>query len=307
MADNTVIIQAAQKVAALGQRARVVTDEGPLARLDVFTHTTQGSIYLQGAHVARFHPRGGDEVLFISRQSRFERETPIRGGVPICFPWFGPKAGNPDAPAHGFARNTTWRLEELREIEQGNILVEMALTNNPLDDELWPHAFELRFIAVFGRSLTMTLRTTNRNEPDGRAFTVESALHTYLNVGDIERVRIHGLENTEYIDKVDGMKRKRQPAERITFSGETDRVYQNTHASCVIMDDALDRRMTIDKAGSRSTVVWNPWTEKARRMADLGDDQWRNFVCVETANAGECAVALQPGQSHDMRAVIRIS
>jgi glucose-6-phosphate 1-epimerase len=151
----------------------------------------------------------------------------------------------------------------------------------------------------------MTIETTNRHPSGGASFSFEAALHTYLRVADIEKVRIAGLTGRPYIDKVDAMKRKVEQAKTLTIAGETDRVYQQSPDTCIVRDTSPGRETVVEKEGSQSTVVWNPWIDKAKRLKDLGDDEWRRFVCVETANVGEHAVTLAPGEAHRMGVTLR--
>jgi len=155
-----------------------------------------------------------------------------------------------------------------------------------------------------GRSLEMELEVTNRADA---SWTFEEALHTYLRVGDVREARIDGLDEVEYIDKTDSLKRKRQPAGGIRITGETDRIYVETRGTCTVHDPILGRTLTVEKENSGSTVVWNPWIAKARAMADFGDEEWPGMVCIETVNVGAGAIRLDPGQSHRMRAHLKIS
>lgn len=257
-----------------------------------------GLIYLHGAHVASWQPAGQGEVLFMSAKSWFENAKPIRGGVPICFPWFGPKADNPAAPAHGTVRLRAWDVETITQDAAG-VTVMLVTHSTPADAALFPHPFTLRHRVRFGDALRMELLITNTGPAPAK---FEMALHTYFAVADIHQVRIEGLDGVEYLDKVDGGKRQRQSGP-IRFTGETDRPYQNTTGTVTIADGP--RRITIEKSGSRTTVVWNPWINKAKAMSDFGDEEWPNMVCVETANVGANALELAPGAAHTMAAVIR--
>jgi len=273
-----------------------------LVRIVVAAPSGEAAIYLHGAHVAHYRPRGQAPLLFMSARSMMEPGRPIRGGVPVCFPWFGPRAGDPAAPLHGFARIRTWMLESVTSAPDGAVHVVMSLRDSPETRQIWPHAFALTFRVHVGSALAMTLEVSN---PSGQPFVFEEALHTYFAVGDARKVTIAGLEGATYIDKTDGMKRKQQDGP-VTIAAETDRVYVNTPATCVIDDPVLARRIIVEKAGSNTTTVWNPWVAKARAMPDFGDDEWTGMVCVETANAAENALTLAPGASHAMTQRIRV-
>jgi D-hexose-6-phosphate mutarotase len=281
----------------------VETGAGGLPRARVAAPHADAEVYLQGAHVTRWQPDGAAPVLFLSARAAYGPGKAIRGGVPIIFPWFGAHATDPRAPMHGFARSRPWRLVTSGPGPQGAVVLELALEDDEATRAVWPPAFGVRYRVSVGDTLTMALEVVNRSPAP---FTFEAALHTYLAVGDIRAVGITGLEHTTYIDKVDGMARKRHGAEPLRLTGETDRVFLGTTARCVVDDRALDRRLVVDKTGSASTVVWNPWSAKAAGIADLEPDDWRRMVCVETANAADDAVTLPAGARHLMTATLRV-
>lgn len=284
----------------------VKTDEGRgnLPRISIASDLATAEIYLHGAHLTHFQPNGAKPVLFMSSESQFDATKPIRGGVPVIFPWFGPRAGAPESPMHGFARIRSWQLESCEVQSDGRVHVVLGLASDPSTLSLWPQAFGLRMSYWIGRSLEMELEVTNRADA---SWTFEEALHTYLRVGDVREARIDGLDEVEYIDKTDSLKRKRQPAGGIRITGETDRIYVETRGTCTVHDPILGRTLTVEKENSGSTVVWNPWIAKARAMADFGDEEWPGMVCIETVNVGAGAIRLDPGQSHRMRAHLKIS
>jgi glucose-6-phosphate 1-epimerase len=278
-------------------------EEGPkgLTRVVVETPQAEAQIYLHGAHVTHYQPRGDRPVLFMSQRSRFEPGVAIRGGVPIVFPWFGPKAGEPAAPMHGFARIAEWGVETVSRGADGSVTLVLGLEVGDATHASWPHACSLRYRVVIGEVLDLTLEVRNKSEA---AATCEEALHTYLAVADVRRVSVTGLAGSRYIDKTDGMKRKVQEAALIEITGETDRVYLDTKATCVIDDPVTGRRLTVEKSGSEATVIWNPWIAKARAMPDFGDDEWPGMLCIESGNVAEHAVTLASGQRHEMRVSI---
>jgi D-hexose-6-phosphate mutarotase len=281
----------------------VETGAGGLPRVRVASARAEAELYLQGAHLTRWQPRGAAPVLFLSERAVYAPGKAIRGGVPLIFPWFGAHARDPKAPMHGFGRSRPWRLVSSDQGSQDRVQLELALEDDEATRALWPPAFALRYRVSVGDTLEMALEVLNRSTAP---FTFEAALHTYLAVGDIRAVAITGLEQAAYIDKVDGMTRKRLGAEPLRLTGETDRVFLGTTARCAVDDRALDRRLIVDKAGSASTVVWNPWSTKAAGIADLEPDDWRRMVCVETANAADDAVTLGPGARHLMTATVRV-
>ena len=275
---------------------RVETGEGGMPRAVLRTAAGEAHVYLHGAHVAHWQPRGGTPVLFMSAHTRFASDAAIRGGVPVIFPWFGPRAGDAQAPAHGFARRLPWRLER-----EGDHDVVLALDADASTRAVWPHEFALRLHVVLEARLTMTLAVTNT---DSVPWTYEEALHTYLAVGDVTTAVVTGLEGAAYLDKTDAMARKRQPDEPLRITGEVDRTFPGHTAACMVEDPVLKRRVRVDKRGSATTVVWNPWIERARALPDLGDEEWKRMVCVETANAGDDAVRLTPGARHELAATL---
>jgi len=282
---------------------KATVGEGGLCRLEIRTPLAEAQVYLHGAHVAHFQPAGHEGVLFMSSRSHFAAGKPIRGGVPVCHPWFGPKSDDPGAPMHGIARLQEWSLAGVNELPGGEVGITLVLGDSDLSRGYFPHPYQVEHRIRIGRELAMSLVTRNSGtEP----FIINEALHTYFSVGDIHQVRLSGLENTLYMDKTRGMQRFTQNGEAIGFSGETDRHYLNTSNTTIIHDGALQRRIVVRKSGSRSTVVWNPWIDKARAMPDFGDDEWQRMLCVETANAADNAVGIAPGDEHEMQAIISV-
>jgi glucose-6-phosphate 1-epimerase len=280
--------------------------QGGLARVSVATPAADAHVYLHGAHVTHYQPRGRRPVLFMSGSSHFAPGKPIRGGVPVILPWFGANAKDAKAPAHGFARTQAWNLREVKRREgDGAVNVSLSLRPSPASHALWPHEFEATFDVTVGAALEMALHVRNTG---ASAFTFEEALHTYLAVNDVRKVTVEGLAGRQYIDKVDGAKRKTQPPGAMRIEGETDRVYLNTPDTVTVNEQTPGgRRLSVWKQNSAAIVVWNPWVAKAAAMADFGDDEWPGMICVETANVADHAVTLAPGQSHVMRAVVRVA
>lgn len=269
--------------------------QGGLIRAVLRSGGAEAHVYLHGAHVTHCQRDGEPPLLFMSEKSMYEAGKPIRGGVPICFPWFGPRAGHADSPMHGFARLSEWTVESA---DAGRIV--LTLGDSEQTRRLWDHAFLARYTVSVGSKLELALEVTNQG---GGEMVFEEALHTYLAVGDVRRVSIAGLEGGPYIDKVDGLKTKKQEG-AVAITGETDRIYLGTESACVVDDPAWGRRVSVAKEGSMTTVVWNPWIAKAKAMADFGDEEWPGMLCIETCNVNVSAVKLAGGQTHRMRAVI---
>jgi D-hexose-6-phosphate mutarotase len=275
---------------------------GELVATRVATPFSTATIALQGAHVMTWQPAGQQPVIWVSKLARFAPGKSIRGGVPVCWPWFGPHATNPQFPGHGFARTVPWQLVATKALPDGRVRLEFDLIQNDATRAQWPHDSAVRNIVTVGQELEIELATTNTGRV---AFQIGQALHTYFVVGDIRRATVAGLEGCEYIDKVDGGTRKRQQGQ-VAFTRETDRIYLGTQGCCGILDPAMDRTILITSTGSRSTVVWNPWIEKADKMGDFGPDGHLGMVCVETANAAEDVITLAPGETHRMTAQYRV-
>ena len=282
---------------------RVEPEPGGLPHLVISTPAADADLYLQGAHLATWTPRGQRPVLFLSPKSLFAPGKAIRGGVPIIFPWFGARGDGKPGPAHGFARTSEWTIESTRQREDARVEITLALSNSDATRALFDAPFRLRFRVTVGSELEMELEVSN---PGKAPFTFEEALHTYLAVGDVQRAAVFGLENTTFIDKTDGFKRKKLESEPMRIAKETDQVHLDTRAICTVWDPAWDRRITIEKSGSASTVIWNPWSDKSKGMSDMEADGWKQMLCVETANAADNAVVLAPGAPHKLSAKIRV-
>jgi D-hexose-6-phosphate mutarotase len=277
-------------------------DPGGLVFAEIDNAGGSASLCLQGAHVVTWRPRTESEpVIWVSPQAKFAPGKSIRGGVPICWPWFGPHPAESSFPGHGFARTVPWAVTHSEALADGRTLLGLTLVETDQTRAQWPHATRLDLMVTVGASLEIALTTTNLGTGE---IEIGEALHTYFQIGDIAAVRIHGLENTTYVDKTDGGVRKAE-AGVLSCSGEVDRVYLDTRAECIIEDPDLGRRIRIGKTGSRSTVVWTPWTEKAEKMGDFGPGRagqggWREMVCVESGNALDNVVRIAPGASHTL-------
>jgi D-hexose-6-phosphate mutarotase len=285
---------------------RVEPGSGGLDRLVIEAAEGTAHVYLHGAHVTHFQPRGQRPVLFLSRESLFSGGMPgkaIRGGVPLCFPWFGAKAGDAAAPAHGFARLLAWEVDDVTRDDRGRVRASLRLGANEYTRRLFPHDFTAILAVTVGVSLTLELTVRNAGLAP---MVIEEALHTYLAVGDVRRVSIRGLEDAPYIDKTEGFARKPAEASPLTIARATDRVYPGARGDVAIEDPEWARRIVVSKAGSATTVVWNPWLENAKAMADFGDNEWTEMACVETANVMQDAVTIASGEQHAMSAMIEV-
>jgi glucose-6-phosphate 1-epimerase len=271
-------------------------DPGGLAVVEVANSQGSATIALQGAHVLIWAPRGQKPVIWLSRAAKFAPGKSIRGGVPVCWPWFGPHATVAALPAHGFARTVPWEVIGAQTLVDGATRLDFRLVQSETARAQWPHATLLESHITVGAALDIDLVTRNA---DRSAITIGAALHTYFEVSDVRQVSIRGLEGCPYLDKMDGGKRKQQTGP-VTIGAETDRIYLDSSADCLIDDPGLKRRIRVRKRGSHSTVVWNPWIEKSVKMGDFGENGYLNMVCVESANAADDVVTIAPGGEHHL-------
>ncbi|OJZ17174.1 MAG: dihydroxy-acid dehydratase [Thiobacillus sp. 65-29] len=274
---------------------------GGLTYIDIDNHGGRATLCLQGAHVVSYRPKSQQApVVWVSDAAKFAPGKSIRGGVPVCWPWFGAHASEPGYPAHGFARTVAWEVTGTRRRNDARTEITLQLVDSEETRAQWPHATRLALTVVVGEKLELALATTNTGEAP---VTIGEALHTYFHISDIGAVEVAGLEGCDYHDKVENFARRTQ-AGRVGFAGEVDRVYVNTASDCIIVDPGLKRRIRIAKRGSQSTVVWTPWTEKAEKMGDMGRGKsgagWREMVCVESANAMDNVVSIAPGETHTL-------
>jgi glucose-6-phosphate 1-epimerase len=261
-----------------------------------------GELVVQGAQLTRWDPPGAHPVIFMSPNCVFAPGTAIRGGVPLIFPWFGPHRTTKEAPQHGFARVAPWRLDSVEQRGAGELTMTLSLTSEDSTSPFWPEAYRAVYTVTFGRTLSLSLAVQNRA---GHPIVFEEALHTYFSVSDIAGVSVTGLSGRTYIDKTDGMQRKTQQG-TVTLVKETDSLYLDTPNHRAIEDPAWRRRINVDSDGGASTIVWNPWTEKAAAMRDLGDPAWRGMICVETGNAADNEVRLAADAEHRMSTQISV-
>ena len=282
------------------------TEHG-LIRIRVTSKLCTAEIYLQGAHLAQWHPVGHEPVLFLSDRSFFQAGKAIRGGIPIIFPWFGARTANQlssrtDGPAHGFARTSVWQLTDAT-VTGDNVHITLILEPTETSRSFGFDNFKVTYKISLGSKLDLQLIVENK-AAEPMAF--EEALHSYFVVGDAEKISISGLADTDFIDKTDGFERKHQEQSVLILTGETDRPYLNSEASITLEDPVLKRQIKVVKENSMTTVVWNPWSELTAKMADMSPDGWKRFTCIETANAAENLVTLAPHEKHVMTAHVVI-
>ncbi len=283
---------------------KFVEGEGGLAMAEVTNTHCTARIAVQGAHLMTWQPREEKApVIWLSKFAKFAPGKSIRGGVPICWPWFGAHATDSKLPGHGFARTVMWEVLETREMADGATYLRFGLVETEATRAQWPHACSVQLELTVGKTLRAELVTRNIGT---QPFTLGEALHTYFQISDVAQMSIRGLEGCDYWDKAGGTSELCKQQGPIVIEREVDRVYINTGADCVIEDRGFKRAIRIAKQGSQSTVVWNPWTEKADKMGDFGQDGFRGMVCVESANALENVVSVGAGETHRLVVVYSV-
>lgn len=259
----------------------------------------RAAVAIMGAQVLSYAPPGGRDVLWLSAAARVGSGKAPRGGIPVCWPWFGQHASDPAKPAHGFARHRPWHvMETFATADATGLRLGLQTRADAATD--WPHVARVELTVAIAGALQLELTTTNLG--DG-PLPLTQALHSYFAISDVGNVVIGGLDGQPYTDHVGERTRRRQTG-LIRLDREVNRVFDFAPGAVDIDDAGFARRIRIEKSGSRSTVVWNPWVAKSESLGDMGDAGFRQMVCVETANAGEDALSLAPGASHTLMARI---
>ncbi len=301
MGTGTTIEELDRRFAITGI-AEVVTGNGGLPKVRITSAAASAEIYLHGAQVTSWRPADAEEALFLSEHSLWEDGHAIRGGIPICFPWFRAKADDPRAPAHGFVRTKAWELKSIAR-DGDAVTVSMSTGSDEGTRKWWPGEFQLEHRVTFGRELKLELTVTNTGTV---ALRLEEALHAYHRVGHVEHVRLRGLDGVNYLDNTDSNREKTQRGD-VVLAAQTDNAYLDTQHALELVDPDLRRRIRMSKENSLTTVVWNPWKEGAQLLPDLGNDGWQQMLCVEASNILGFALHLAPGQQHTMTMSIRVA
>lgn len=263
--------------------------------IEISNKAANAKIALQGAHIFHYQRKDEKPILWLSGESDFELGKAIRGGVPICWPSFG--NNNPELPQHGFARVMAWRLEKIEELDQETTRAVFVLEDSEQSRRVWNYKFLVYYTVTIADKLTMELKTINL---DDKPFILTQALHTYFAVSSIEEVEISGLQNKRYLDALTLTQEIQDGV--IIFDQEVDRVYQGADQEIALKD--AKRKIRINNGGSNSVVVWNPWREKCSRMTAMKPDAYKEFVCIESANAYDDKRMLQPQEVHVLEAQI---
>lgn len=274
--------------------------ENDLIFMTVSNKYADADICLYGAHVTSFRPHKSMDLLWMSPESSFEVGKPIRGGIPVCFPWFGPHKTDPEKPQHGFARLMYWSVVETSTNAAGETVVCLQLNSSAETKAFWPHDFCAEMTLVVGKKLLVSLKITNTS---AGPFEYSCALHSYFSLSAIESISIEGLKGTTYYNQLTG-ENGVQEEENLEITEALTRHYLDTEAPVVIADSAFRRRIVVAKSGSKVTTVWNPGEEACAKIGDLPDDGYETYVCVEATNAFGFPVQLSAGESFETSAII---
>ena len=277
------------------------TGQGGLTVAQIQNKLAAATISLYGAHVQSYIPTSQIELLWMSPASAFEKGKPIRGGIPVCFPWFGPHPSDSTKPLHGFARINDWQVSKTEALKDGSTLIVLALESNEQTLQIWPHEFSAEIRLLVGTVLDLTLTYKNTGTED---FVCSNALHSYLNISDINRIGISGLGGHYYYWGPGKEADNRQSEDVLLISQEENRRYIDHSGDCLLSDETWQRKVRVAKQGSKVTVVWNPWIEASKTMGDLPDEGFQTFVCIEAANFYDDSIVLHPGESHSISTMI---
>lgn len=282
---------------AIAGHVEFIQDPSGLMIARVNNKHAQADIALQGAHIMTFQPKGERPLIWLSPVAKLTAGKSIRGGVPICWPWFGAHVSEKNFPGHGFARTVMWHVVTSEALPDGSTRLIFELPQSSIPSAQWPHKCRARLIVTVGKCLTVELVTENTGDT---AFEIGEALHTYFAISDVDDVSLVGMEGCVYLDKV-GPTETRTQQGAIQITSEVDRIYLDTETDCLIEDRGWNRCIRIAKRGSRSNIVWNPWIEKSAKMGDFGSEVgYRGMVCVESANAAKNVVTVAPGEAHSL-------
>lgn len=293
------------KAFAKGDQIKISTDPQGRAIIELNNDYASARISTHGGQVLSYQPHSSrEDVLFLSDKAVFQTGKAIRGGCPICWPWFGPDMEGYGRPAHGFARNHEWTLSEAWVDDDNVVSVCLKLTDTQGSLAVWPYPFELSVLVSLKDDLTIALTTKNLGE---QAFALSQAIHTYFKVSKVTDIEVLGFENKPYLDKLDELAQKHQQQEKLTFDQETDRIYQQIDNVIILKDPDFDREISIKGAGSQTAIVWNPWVETIKPLSDLDNTSYLDFVCLETANTADETYTLAAGEQHTITANYRVS
>jgi len=265
----------------------------------------------QGAQILSYQREGEQPLIWLNDQAMFKHGTPVRAGVPVCWPWFGVFARNPEpvqamlaspagAGSHGLVRAMDWQLQAIDSSTDDNLRIDFTLPEAEGKLPGWPHKVALKLSIILGDHLSVSLTTTNLGDDD---VALSQALHSYFAVSDVRDVHVEGVAGLKYIETLDDWKVVEQ-ANELRFAGETDRIYKGVPAQLTIVDPVWKRRVRLTSSGANAAVIWNPWIDRAAQLSDMADDGWQRMLCIETANVMDDIVVLLPGAEHTLGVTI---
>lgn len=289
---------------AIEGQVQFVEGKGGFPIINIKNAYAEATVSVYAGQILSFKPNHTEhDVLFVSDNAHFQSGKAIKGGTPICWPWFGPDPEGLGRPSHGFVRNRSWTILNIATLDSGETHIVLGVSDTDDTRALYAHRFQLRIEMVIGKTLTLSLITENQSNS---AMPITQALHTYFTVGDITKTVVEGLEGTQYLDKTSTKENIVTQQGEVSVDAEVDRIYLDTPTTLAIRDDQLNRRIRITSSGSNSTVVWNPWKVISMQMADLTDEAYQSFICVETTNAASDVVNIPAGESHTLQAVYTV-
>lgn len=286
-----------RSTAQAGSSVKIIKDKYGIDQ--VILRNTRGAtarISLYGGQVLSWKNEQGEELLFMSSKAMFKSPNGVRGGIPLCFPQFGSRGG---VEQHGFVRNRMWTLDTQPPSPRANgsngpASIDLLLKPSAADFKLWQNKFEIRLKVALLEDGRLILRSRVRNV-NGKPISFSIAFRTYFSISDISEVRVEGLETLDYLDNLQDRKRFTEQGDALTFESEIDRVYLSSSDLVEIFDHGSKRTFQIRKQGLPDVAVWNPWEKKAKALADLGDEEYKEMLCVDGA-AVEKPITLKPGE-----------
>jgi len=274
---------------------RFVKAEGGFAMIEVDNDYATAVISTYSGQIMAYQPKTEkNPLLFLSDLAIYESGKAIRGGLPICWPWFAEDIKGKDLPAHGFVRDQQWQIVKTQKLDDGSTKVILEISHNQYSLKLWPYKFKLQIAITISSSLKVELMTENL---DDKPFTISQALHSYLAIGDVNKIEVTGLDGLSYLDKTADFTERNQ-RDDVVIDGAVDRIYQDVENDVLLNDPVFDRKIRVSSQGSNTFVVWNPGEKVAATMIDLADDGYKQFVCIEAANTAGDKVTIAAGESH---------
>jgi len=288
--ENDIKLETLQKKFAINETVFINVGNNNLIRAQL-KHSEGSSceIYLNGAHVTSFQNSKGEELIFMSTKANFKEGKAIRGGVPICWPQFGPG----ELPQHGFARNSIWNIKETK--AQNDVSITFSLTDSEDTRKQWNNSFSIEYKIILSKDkLQLEFTVVNKNS-NKKSFSFTGALHTYIKVKNSSKSFVEGLKNLQYVDKVNFNKISTENENEVHFASEVDRGYLNSPNEVRITDESVPFTVLIKKENFPDVVVWNPWSIKCKEMADMGQNDYEEMVCAESAILDKHPIQLFPG------------